>query len=137
MNVKFTHGEWRVEVEDGDITGEGEGVPVGVLDVRGGDDDLLGGLADGLVVGAGRDLDAVGAVGAVGGRDDGVLVEDVSAAHVQRVDEQEDQVGVRVGHGLLATNNPAGAPGGVLGHHVGVQDDTVLQGGGVRLPRRE
>ena len=134
--MKFTHGEWRVEVEDGDITGEGEGVPVGVLDVRGGDDDLLGGLADGLVVGAGRDLDAVGAVGAVGGRDDGVLVEDVSAAHVKAVNEEENKVGIGIRGGFGPANNPARATLGVLGHHVGVQDDTVLQGGGVRLPRK-
>ena len=83
---------------------------------------------------ASGDLDAVGAVGTVGGGDDGVLVEDVAAAHVEAVDEQEDEVGVGVGGGLGATDNPARSPLGVLGHHVGVQDDTVLQGGGVRLP---
>ena len=88
-------------------------------------------------MGAGGDLDAVGAIGAVGGGDDGVLVEDVAAAHVEAVDEQEDEVGVGVGGGLAAADNPARSPLGVLGHHVGVQDDTVLQGGGVRLPSKQ
>lgn len=122
-----THCEWRVKVEDGDVAGQGEGVPVGVLDVRRGDDDLLRGLGPTLVVSASGDLDAVGAVGAVGGGDDGVLVEDVAATHVHVVDEQEDEVGVRVGGCLAAADNPARTPFGVLGHHVGVQDDTVLQ----------
>ena len=132
--MKLTYFEGRVQVEDGDVAGQGEGVPVGVLNVRRGDDNLLRGLVHGLVVGAGGDLDAVGSVGTVGGGDDGILVEDVPATHVEAVNEQEDEVGVGVGRGLAAADNPARSPLGVLGHHVGIQDDTVLQGGGVRLP---
>ena len=82
---------------------------------------------------SGGDLDTSGTIGTVGSSDDCVLIEDVSTAHIKAVNEQENKVGIGIGGGFVPANNPARAPLGVLGHHVGVEDNAVLQGGGVCL----
>ena len=82
---------------------------------------------------SGGDLDTSGTIGTVGSSDDCVLVEDISAAHIKAVNEEENKVGIGMRGGFVPANNPARATLGVLGHHVGVEDYTVLQGGGVCL----
>merc|ERR1712209_316235 len=97
-------GGWKLD--QGNVVGEGVGVPVGVGPaVEGGDLDSVRfrGLSD--VVSSGHDVKVGGAISTVGGGQDVVLRDESSATEPGVVDEQSHLPGPLVGLGLESTNN--------------------------------